>query len=155
MGLRFPHVIHIETSPGYWNGLRNVGVAMSRFGYVRDPLFLVAASGYVLNRWLFQSLSASPFLHGHLDDLLLIPAALPVVLWVQRIVGLRPHDRSPSWPEMVLHLAVWSLICEYIGPHWLHHGTADAWDVAAYAAGGVVACLWWNRSARTTSLCAP
>jgi hypothetical protein len=48
---------------------------------------------------------------------------------------------------MTLHLLVWSVICEFIGPHWLHHGTADGWDVVAYAAGGIGACLWWNRSA--------
>jgi len=111
-------------------------------------MFLAAASGYALNRWLLKPLLPSSFLHGHFADLLLIPAALPVVLWVQRLVGLRKHDYAPSWSEMVLHLALWSLICEFIGPHWLHHGTADVWDVVAYATGGVVACLWWNRPAQ-------
>ncbi len=49
---------------------------MSRFGYLRDPLFLIAVAGYVLNRWLLKPLVPSPFLHGHFNDLLLIPAAL-------------------------------------------------------------------------------
>lgn len=120
---------------------------MSRFGYLRDRLFLVAAAGYALNRWLLKPLLPSPFLHGHFNDLLLIPAALPVVLWVQRLVRLRSHDLAPSWTEMGLHLAVWSVICEFIGPFWLRHGTADPWDVAAYAVGGIAACLWWNRPA--------
>ena len=128
---------------------------MNRFGYLRDRLFLVEAMSYALNRWLLKPLLPSPFLHGHFNDLLLIPAALPVVLWVQRLVNLRIHDRAPSWSEMFLHLAMWSLICELIGPLWLHHGTADAWDVVAYAAGGVVACLWWNRSARSILIRSP
>ena len=132
-----------------------MGAAVSRFGYLRDRLFLVALAGYALNRWLLKPLLPSPFLRGHFADLLLIPAALPVVLWLQRVVGLREHDRAPSWAEMVFHLAVWSLICEFIGPHWLHHGTADVWDVAAYAAGGVVACLWWNRAAQQISISTP
>ncbi len=128
---------------------------MNRFGNLRDPMFLAAASAYALNRWLLKPLLPSPFLHGHFADLLLIRAALPVVLWVQRLVHLRTHDDVPSWSEMILHLAVWSLICEFVGPHWLHHGTADAWDVVAYAVGGVVACLWWNRSAQQDSLRTP
>ena len=128
---------------------------MNRFGYLRDRLFLVATTSYGLNCLLLKPLLPTPFLHGQFNDLLLIPAALPVVLWLQRVVGLRTHDRAPSWSEMLLHLAVWSLICEFVGPLWLHHGTADVWDVVAYATGGVVACLWWNRSAKAISLCTP
>ena len=118
---------------------------MNGFAYLQDRLFLLAAVSYTLNRWLLKPLIPSPFLHGYFNDLLLIPAALPVVLWLQRSLGLRTHDHSPSWSEATLHLVVWSLICEWIGPLWFHHGTADAWDVAAYATGSVVACLWWNR----------
>jgi hypothetical protein len=128
---------------------------MSRFGYLRDRLFVAAVASYALNRWLLKPLLPSPFLHGHFVDLLLMPAALPVVLWMQRVIGLRKHDFAPSWSEMILHLAVWSLICEFIGPHWLHHGTPDVWDVVAYAVGGVAACLWWNRSAQQVSLRTP
>jgi hypothetical protein len=125
---------------------------MRRFGYLRDLMFLVAASAYALNRWLLKPLLPSPFLHGHFNDLLVVPAALPVVLWMQRELGLRAHDHAPTWAEMGVHLAVWSVICEFIGPFWLHHGTADLWDVAAYAAGGIAACLWWNRSTQRVAV---
>ena len=128
---------------------------MNQFGYLRDPLFLVATMSYALNRWLLKPLLPWPFLHGHFADLLLIPAALPVVLGMQRLFGLREHDLAPSWAEMGFHLVVWSLICEVIGPFWLHHGTADVWDVAAYAIGGVVAGLWWNRYTRPIAISVP
>lgn len=118
---------------------------MNRFGYMRDGLCLVAVAGYALNGWLLKPLLPWPFLHTHLNDLLLIPAALPLILWVQRILQLRNHDLAPSWTEMAAHIAIWSLICEFIGPVWLKHGTADFWDVVAYAVGGAAACLWWNR----------
>jgi len=121
---------------------------MSRFGYLRDPLFLSALAGYALNQWLFKALWPALFLQGQFNDLVLIPAALPAVLWAQRVIGLRDHDRPPLWSEMILHLVAWSAICEFIGPHWLHHGTADGWDVVAYAVGGIMACVWWNRSVR-------
>jgi hypothetical protein len=128
---------------------------MKPFRFLRDPLFLGAVFGYALNRWWLKQLLPGTFLHGYFNDLLLIPAALPVVLWLQWLVGLRKDDHAPSWAEMSMHLVVWSAICEFIGPHWLHHGTADVWDVVAYAVGGVVACLWWNRSAQQVSLRTP
>ena len=125
---------------------------MRRFGYLRDRLFLFSVGAYALNRWVLKSLVPSPFLHGHFADLLMMPAALPGTLWAQRLVGLRLHDLAPSWVEMFLHLTLWALICEYVGPIWLHRGTADWWDVAAYAVGGILACLWWNRFAPKDSL---
>ncbi len=128
---------------------------MNGFAYLRDRFFILAVAAYALNRWLFKPLLPSPFLRGYFNDLLLVPAALPVVLWLQRVVRLREHDLAPSWGEILLHLGIWSIICEFIGPHWLHHGTADAWDVVAYAAGGVVACLWWKRSVGHISIHTP
>jgi hypothetical protein len=46
---------------------------------------------------------------------------------------------------MFLHLAVWSVMCKAVGPLFLNVGVADPWDVLCFAAGGIVACLWWNR----------
>jgi hypothetical protein len=119
---------------------------MSRFGYLRDRLFLISVTAYALNRWLLKPLFPSPFLHGYFSDMLMIPAALPSALWAQRLTGLRLHDLAPSWSEIVFHLAIWTVICEYVGPIWMHRGTADWWDVAAYAFGGILSFLWWNRS---------
>lgn len=118
---------------------------MTRFRYLRDPLFLLSVTAYALNRWLLKPFLPSPFLHGHFADLLVIPAALPGTLWAQRLTGLRLHDLAPSWSEIIFHLAIWTFICEYVGPIWLHHGTADWRDVAAYAFGAILSYLWWNR----------
>ncbi len=76
-----------------------------------------------------------------------MPVALPVVLWLQRLGGVRKQDHPPSWLEMVLHLAVWAVMCKIGGPVYLHIGVADPWDVAFFATGGGAACLWWNRPA--------
>jgi len=122
-----------------------VGVAVRRFRYVLDGLSLASISGYAVNRWLFKPHVSTGFLRDHFNDLLLIPAALPVVLWLQRKFRLRDHDLPPTWGEIMMHLTVWSIICEGIGPLWLHHGTADYRDVIAYAAGGILSCLWWHR----------
>jgi len=124
---------------------------MTRFRYLRDRLFLMAVVSYAANRWLLKPHVTSPFWRGYFNDLLLIPAALPVLLWLQRISGLRKHDNPPGWTEFFMHLVVWSVICEFVGPHWLHRGTADGWDIVAYTVGGVAACVWWNRPQRQPS----
>src|ERR1700743_879480 len=114
-----------ESSAGGGCGLRDARAVMNRFRYGRDPLFLLASVAYALNRWVLKPLVPSPFLHNHFNDLLLIPAALPGLLWVQRILGLRQPDRMPTWPEILMHWLVWSIVCEWIGPFYFHMGIAD------------------------------
>jgi hypothetical protein len=117
---------------------------VKRFSYVFDPLCLLACGLYALNRfWLRQHLGGS-FLHGQFNDLLLIPAALPWVLWLQRQMKLRTDDGRPRWGEIGMHLAVWSVAAEVVAPHLFAHATGDWRDVAAYAAGAVVAGCWWQ-----------
>ena len=123
---------------------------MKRFAYWRDPLFLAACVLYALNRWLVKPHVHSPFLHGQFNDCMLIPCALPLILWLQRRFGLRANDDFPSAGEIGFHLVVWSVLFELIGPH-LMRVTGDAWDVAAYVVGGLIAWLWW-RSRTQTSL---
>lgn len=88
--------------------------------------------------------AAGGFWHDQFTDLLLVPAALPVVLWLQRRLGLRAHDARPTWREIGLHLAVWSVAAELIAPRLFHAATGDWKDVAAYAAGAVLAGGWWH-----------
>jgi len=130
---------------------------MKRFGYLHDRLFASSLAAYAVNRLVVLPHLAGfvrahlplawPFLHSHFDDLLLIPVALPVVLWIQRLTGLRSHDRPPGWQEMLFHLAIWSVMCKVVGPFYCHIGVADPWDVLFFAAGGMAACCWWNRPA--------
>lgn len=121
---------------------------MKRFGYALDPLCLLACAGYALNRWVLrpEGWASGPFMRGHFNDLLLIPAALPLLLWAQRKLGLRAIDSPPTWQEIGLHLVLWSVAAEAIAPHVWRHATGDWFDVAAYTAGAVVAGCWWQLS---------
>ncbi len=120
---------------------------MKPFRYALDPLGLAAWAAYAINRWLVPAAAKGPFLRGHFADLLLIPAALPLVLWLHRRLGLRDSDRPPDWREVLLHLGVWSLAAEGIGPRLFARATGDVWDVAAYAAGAGGALFWWHFTA--------
>lgn len=116
-----------------------------RFYYLADPLSLCAGTAYALNRCLLKRALLLPFLKNHFNDLLLIPAALPLLLWIQRRLLLRNHDEFPSAAEIFFHLVIWSVACEWIGPRWLHLGTADPFDVLCYLVGGLLSWLWWHR----------
>ena len=119
---------------------------MRQFRYWRDPLCIAACLAYAANRWVLgPNFAMGPFMRGHFADCLLIPAALPLVLWLQRRLGLRTHDAPPGGGEILLHLAIWAFIAEGAGPWLTHHGTADWWDVLAYSAGAAVCSAFWQR----------
>ena len=117
---------------------------MPRFRYLADPVFVVSCAAYAVNRWLLKPHVHSTFLHSHFNDLLLIPCALPPVLLAHRLLRLRLHDQPPQPTEIALHLIIWSVLFEVIGPRLVAHATGDPLDVAAYIAGGIVAGLLWR-----------
>ncbi len=121
--------------------------AAGRFGYWRDPVFLVSLAVYMINRILINPNlhHYSPFFHGHLNDTLTVPVALPLYLLVFRWIGLRPDDEPPRWWEVFLHVLVWVIFFEWFGPIVLGRGVYDPVDAGCLAAGGLVAWALWQR----------
>lgn len=117
---------------------------MKRFHYALDPLCLAAGTAYLLNRWLVPGTWKGVFLHGYFADCLLIPAALPLLLWLQRWMQLRTDDTQPTWREIILHTSVWAVTAELLAPHLFQRATADPWDVAAYDTGAMLSGLIWH-----------
>ena len=133
-----------ESSARGGDGSHHDGPVVKRFAYWLDPLCLICCGFYALNRWIVKPRVHSAFLRGQFDDMLLIPCALPLVLWLQRKLRLRNHDLPPTPAEIFFHLLVWSVLFEVIGPH-IMRVTGDPLDVLAYVVGGIAAGLWWNR----------
>ena len=121
------------------------------FGYWHDPIFLVAVSIYAINRFLIKPHLAhySPIFHGHLNDTLTVPVALPLYLLVYRWLRFRPDDEAPRWWEVALHVAVWIVFFEWFGPRVLHQGVEDPIDDWCLAVGGLVAWMLWQIIARS------
>lgn len=119
---------------------------MKKFLGLRDPLFLGAVLLYALNRLWWQPAGAPLFFQAWFDDLLLVPAALPLLLRVHAGLGWRRAEMPPTASEIGLHLAVWIVACEVVGPRLLAGVTGDPWDAVAYAVGALLAWAWWNRS---------
>jgi hypothetical protein len=143
--LNYDYRVILESGGGLGVRTGHSGVAVKRFRYLRDRLFLVTCTLYALNRWVVRPRVHSAFLHDHFNDLLLMPCALPPLLLLQRWLKLRLHDQPPTAGEIALYLAVWSILFEVIGPHIMPWTVGDPWDVAAYVVGGILAGLWWHR----------
>jgi hypothetical protein len=118
---------------------------VKRFGYLRDPIFLIGCAAYALNRFVLKPHFSSALLHNWFNDALLIPCALPPLLLMHRWLGLRKHDSPPTALEVTAHVIGWSALFEWAGPHFMRGTTGDPWDVVAYCIGALAAVLWWNR----------
>ena len=121
------------------------------FRYGLDPVFLVSIATYFVNREFIKPNlhHYSPFFHGHLNDSLLVPVALPLFLMVYRLLGLRPDNAMPRWWEIGLHLIVWALFFEWFGPVVMHRSIGDPMDVLCYFIGGLVAWALWHLPSRS------
>ena len=117
------------------------------FSYLADRLFLVCCGVYLLNRFWLRNAVEVPFFANQLNDLLLVPCAVPVLLGVYRLLGWRAEEGRPRAMEIFPVLIVWSLLFEWIGPQFMQGTVADPWDVVAYWAGGVGAWLVWRAKA--------
>jgi hypothetical protein len=118
---------------------------VKKFRYLGDGLFLITCSLYALNRWCIKPHVHNAFMRFHFNDLLMMPCALPPLLWMQRRLRLRTMDDPPTWGEIALYVVFWSILFEVIGPHIMRRATGDPWDVVVYVIGGIGAGLWWNR----------
>ena len=101
---------------------------------------------YAVNRWALKPLLAIAFFHNWFSDVLLIPCALPPLLWLQSELGLRSANERPAWREIGFHLLIWSLLFEVAGPHIFTYAVGDWCDVIAYVGGGLFAGWWWNHA---------
>jgi len=117
------------------------------FGYWRDPVFLISLAIYAVNRMLIKPNlhHYSPLFHGHLNDTLTVPVALPIYLFAYRRIGFRPDDEPPRWWEVGLHVAVWMVFFKWFGPVILRQGVYDPFDDWCIAGGGLIAWALWQR----------
>jgi len=128
---------------------------LTNFRYLRDELFLSACALYAINRWLLKPLAPESFLGWWFNDLLLIPCAAPVGLWIERRCGLRKHDGPPTAGEIAFLLVIWSVLFEWVAPAFIPWATGDWRDAIAYATGGFLAWAWWNRPRPNPTSSAP
>jgi len=115
--------------------------------YLLDPLFLFSLTIYAMNKFLFlkYDLWNYKFCTDYLNDLLLVPVVIPIVLFFPKVLKLRDFYSPPTFLEIIVPLAIWSIAFELVGPFFFGKGTSDPSDVLAYCLGGLISWLIWNR----------
>lgn len=122
-----------------------------------DPVFHASVLLFTVNRFCVAPCwgATAPFFTNYFGDLLLIPCALPALLWLQRFARLRTHDLPPTPGEIASTLALWAVLFEFVFPHLLGRGVSDPLDVLAYVFGALVAGIAWARPRRRRFLPPP
>ncbi len=118
-----------------------------RFKYLRDPLFLLCAFTYVINRFILKRLWEDGFVHDHVNDLICIPFVIPIMLFAQRKLRMRHHDEVPLAHEILILIVVLSIVFEILLPlqtDVAHPAIADHMDVFHYVLGGLLASMIWR-----------
>lgn len=117
------------------------------FKYLADPLFLTSVTIYALNKWLLVGAEywSGRFTDDYLNDLLLVPVMVPIILLASKKAGLRPNDSPPSLIEIALPIVIWAIAFELVSPLLFGRGTADPFDALAYLVGGLISWAVWNR----------
>ena len=117
------------------------------FAYLKDPLFLLCLATYCIHRGMVAGGISLPLLQSHLNDLICIPFWVPIMLWGERRLGLRRHERPPNAIEIIIPLIVISAAYEVIIPYcWERHVNTvpDPKDILAYCIGSLIATIVWN-----------
>ena len=118
-----------------------------RFGYLRDPLFLACLAAYFVNRLILKPFTSIEFFHSYLNDLICIPFWVPIMLFLMRKVGLRRGDGPPEAYEVLIPLIGWSYFFEVYLPGqapFAQLAIPDPFDVFYYAAGALLASMFWR-----------
>ncbi len=117
------------------------------FRYLADPICIASLIIYPINRFYLKPHHIGGwFTHGYLNDVLCLPMFVPMILYLQHLLGLRPHRRYPRVWEIVQAWAAFSIVFQLITPRFpkLFITAGDPYDMIAYAVGGVLAGWWWR-----------
>jgi hypothetical protein len=117
------------------------------FQYLGDPACYISLVIYAINRFELKPHHIGGwFTHGYLNDVLCLPLFVPMILYAQHLIGLRPHRRYPQVWEIFQNWAVFTVMFQVIIVRFpkTYISAGDPWDILAYLAGGIIAGVYWS-----------
>ena len=117
-----------------------------KFKYLLDPIFLGSLFLYIFSKFIMLDNSniVYNFWNYYLSDILLVPVALPILLFALRLIRIRKNDLAPNFLEILIPLIVWSITFEIVAPLFVSSATGDFFDILAYTGGGLISWYLWN-----------
>src|SRR5438034_10422260 len=85
---------------------------MTRFAYLKDPLFVFCVIAYFANRCILKAQLPCTFFRCYLNDVICLPFWIPIMLWIMRWLRLRRDDAPPRASELLIPLVIWSWVFE-------------------------------------------
>lgn len=121
------------------------------FRYLADPVCISSLILYPINRFYLKPHHIGGwFTHGYLNDVLCLPLFVPMILYAQYVIGLRKHAAYPSAWEIFQNWLAFIFIFQVVIVRFpkTFIAAGDPWDILAYAAGGIIAGVYWSLAAR-------
>ena len=121
--------------------------APRRYRYLADPACILSLILYAINRHLLKPNHIGGwFTHGYLNDVLCLPLFVPMILYVQHVIGLRKHFGFPRFWEIIQAWVAFAIVFQVVIPRFpkMFIAAGDPYDLLAYAAGGVGGGIYWS-----------
>jgi hypothetical protein len=85
------------------------------FRYLADPVCIVSLCLYALNRFVLKPHHIGGwFTHGYLNDVLCLPLFVPMILYIQYVIGLRKSCDYPRVWEIFQNFAAFTIVFQAI-----------------------------------------
>jgi hypothetical protein len=123
-----------------------------RFRYLADPCCVICLIIYPINRFYLKPHHIGGwFTHGYLNDVICLPLFVPMILYFEHLIGLRPHYLFPALWEILQNFLAFTLVFQVITPRFpkTFITAGDPKDIIAYVAGGMIAGVYWRLAARS------
>jgi len=102
-----------------------------------NPWFLIVGVAYLILLVLKKTGVYIAVLSDYGADLLALPVALSITLWVIRRSKAERKDFRYPWTYILVAVLVFAVLFEWIFPSMTDRFTADWIDIIAYGLGGV------------------
>jgi len=105
------------------------------FTPISSWIFILSALLFSVNQFLIFSGVKHWFLTGYLDDLVLLPVILPLITVLLRLLADSPKLELDVG-MVITAFILFSVVFEFVLPHFNKQYTADYFDVLCYGIGG-------------------